>query len=88
MPFGAPGDCREHDLWSRHGEVGAVVLADAEGVDAEFVGEDRLLDHVADDLRMRQKAAVGVGGDVAERIQPEFEILLACLSLSRALAPG
>ena len=52
-----------------------VVLADAEGVDAERVGEDALLDHVADDLRLRQQAAVRPEGDVAECIEAELKFL-------------
>ena len=72
---GAPGDGREHDLGRGDGEVGAVVLADAEEVDAQLVGQHGLVDDVADDLRLRQRAPVGVAGDVAERIEAEFERL-------------
>ena len=36
---------------ARDREVGAVVLADAEEVDADLVGEHGLVDDVADDLR-------------------------------------
>ena len=38
---GAPGDRREHDFRRRHREIGPVVLADTEGVDAERVGVAR-----------------------------------------------
>ena len=74
MRLRAPGDRREHDFRRRHGEIGAVMLADAEEVDAELVGEHGLLDHVADDLRLRQRLAVGADGDVAEGVEAEFEI--------------
>ena len=50
------------------------MLADAEEVDAQLVGEHRLLDDVADHLRMRQQVAVGPRGDVAERIQPKLNM--------------
>ena len=41
-PLGAPGDGGQHDLGRGDGEVVAVVLADAEEVEAEAVGEHRL----------------------------------------------
>ncbi len=68
------GDRGEHDFGRRDGEVGAVVLADADEIDAELVGEHGLADHVADDLRMGQQPAIGAGRDVAERVQPELEL--------------
>ena len=52
-----------------------MVLSNSEKVDADRIGEDRLVDDVADHLRMRQEAAVGTGGDVAEGIQPKLEML-------------
>lgn len=67
------------------GEVGAVVLADAEEIDAQLVGEHRFADHVPDDLRMRQGAAAGPGGDVAERVESEFERLCHWLPRRRLL---
>ena len=75
MRWRAPGDRREHDFRGRHREIGPVVLADTEGVDAERVGEDALLDHVADDFRLRQQAAVRPEGDVAECIEAELKLL-------------
>ena len=48
------------------------MLADAERVDAELVGQHRLLDHLADDLGVAVEAAVGAGGDVAKCIETEF----------------
>ena len=50
-----------------------MVFTDPEEVDADLVGENALLDEVPDRLRVRQRAAVGVVGDVAERIEPEDE---------------
>ena len=50
--LGSAGDRREHDLGRGDGKVAAMVLADAEGVDADLVGEDRFLDDVAQHLRL------------------------------------
>ena len=50
------------DLGGADGEVGAVVLADAEEVDADLVGQHGLGDDVAEDVRVRQRAAVGSRG--------------------------
>jgi hypothetical protein len=52
-----------------------MVLANAETIHANFVGANRLLDHIADDLSMRQQFAVGPHCDVAKCIQSEFKIL-------------
>ena len=41
----------EHHLGRGDGEIGPVMLADADEVDAEFVGQHRFVDEVADDLR-------------------------------------
>ena len=51
-------DRRQHDLRRRDREVGAMVLADAEGVEADLVGEHGLVDDVAEHLRVRQQRAV------------------------------
>ena len=56
MRFVRAGDRGQHHLRRRDGEIGAVMLADADEVDADLVGEHCLLDDVADDLRMRQEA--------------------------------
>ena len=58
-PARASCNRRQHDLGRRHGEVGAVVLPNAEKVDADRIGEDRLVDDVADHLRMRPSAGKG-----------------------------
>ena len=51
------------------------MLTEAEGIDTDVIGEDRFLDHIADDARMGKRLAIGAGGDVAERVQSEFESL-------------
>ena len=85
--LGTPGDGRKHDFGRRHGEVGAMVLADAEGIDAQLVGQHRLLDHVADHLRLRQELAVGCGGNIAERVEPKFELLCHVFCSCRPFTP-
>ena len=37
------------------------------------IGKHGLVDDVADDLRVRQRLAVGAGGDVAEGVQPKLD---------------
>ena len=69
------GDRRQHDFGRGYGEVRPVMLAKPDEVDADLVGEHRLLDHVADDLGVRQRLAVGSRRDVAESIESEFENL-------------
>ena len=48
MRVGLAGDGGEHDLGRRDREVVAVVLADAEEVEAELIGEHGLGDDVAE----------------------------------------
>lgn len=70
--LGLRGDSRQHDLRRGDRVVVTVVLTDTERVDADPVREDRLLDDVPDDLRVRDGLAVVADRDVAERVQPEF----------------
>ena len=49
------------------------MLADAEDVQADLVGQHRLLDDVAEDVCLRVKGAVGRARDVAEGVDAEFE---------------
>ena len=51
------------------------MLADAESIDADGIGQHAFFDYVANDLGVRFEAAVGAGGDVAERVQAEFDVL-------------
>ena len=58
------GNCREGDCRRGHEEVGAVVLADREHVEAELVGELRLLEEVMHSLLGRHaRGEVGEGGE-------------------------
>ena len=69
----ALGHCREGDRRRRDGEVRAVVLADAEDVEPDLVGERRLLDQVAQALRGRHRPARDrVGGELREGVEAEF----------------
>ena len=73
----AAGNGGEHDLGRRYREVGAMVLADADAdeVDAAGIGENGLIDDVADDLSLAERRAVIARGHVAERVQTEFKVL-------------
>ena len=51
----APGDGGEHHVGRGDREVGPMMLADAEGIDAGLVGQHAFLDHVADDLGVRAR---------------------------------
>jgi len=68
---GARRDRRQHRLGRGDGEIGAVMLADAEHIDARLIRQHRLLDRVADRLG-RVDGNAGRLGHVAERIEPEF----------------
>ena len=73
-PLRARGGRGEHDGRRRDGEVGPVVLADAEDVEADLVGELDLLDQVAQALlratlapaRVRER----VDADLHDRVLP------------------
>ena len=51
------------------------MLADPEEIDVQAVGQHRLVDHIADDLRVRKPASIGTNRHVAEGVQPEFQLL-------------
>ncbi len=70
-PAGAAGDGGEQDLGRGDREIGAVVFAQADEIDAEFVGVDGLFHHLAQGDVHRLKPAVGAVGDVAEGIEAE-----------------
>ena len=48
-PLGPPGDGGQHDLGCRDGEIGAVMFAQADEINADFVGEGGLVQHLAQD---------------------------------------
>ena len=66
-PLGPGGDRGQHDRRRGDEEVGAVVLADGEHVEAELVGQLGLLEQVAHPL-LRADA----GGEVGEGGESEF----------------
>lgn len=70
--LGARRDRGQHGFGRGDREVAAVMLAKANEVEAELVGQNRLVDDVADHLRMRKHGTGGVLGDVAKGIQSEF----------------
>ena len=71
---------REHDGRRRDGEVGAVVLADAEDVEADLVGELDLLDQVAQPLAGADRAARSPGrAELGEGVDAELHQLLSSI---------
>ncbi len=56
------------------GEVSAMVLTDADEVDADLVGQHCLLDEIADHHGLRLRNAARVRGHVAEGIQTQFQL--------------
>ena len=73
----------EHDGRRRDGEVGPVVLADAEDVEPDLIGELDLLDQVAQALRgADHPPGSRVGRQLGERVDPELH-----LSCSDSAAP-
>jgi hypothetical protein len=69
-------DRAEHDVGRRHREVTGVMLADAEEVSADLLGQDSLLDDVPDRLGMRERPVGLVMRDVAEGVEPKDEWLV------------
>ena len=62
----------EHDGRRRDGEVGPVVLADAEHIEADLVGELDLLDQIADALLRADDGAGRVRRALSEGVDAEF----------------
>jgi hypothetical protein len=69
----ARGDRAEHHVGRRHREVLGVVLADAEEVDADLVGEHALLDDIPNRLGMRVRPIVLVVRPIAKRVESKHE---------------
>ena len=69
----ARGSGREHDLGARDRELGTVVLPHPEERQADLVGQHRLIDDVADRLRIAEGPALRVLRDVAEGVQAEVD---------------
>ena len=51
------------------------MLADTDEIHANRVGEDSLVDEIADDLSRMQRFSVRPLGDVAESVEAEFDRL-------------
>ena len=64
--LGSRRDRRQHGLGGRDRKVGPVVLAEPDEIDAELIGQHRLVDDIADHLGVRKRRAGGILGDVAE----------------------
>ena len=68
----ARGRGGEHDGRRGDGEVGPVVLADAEDVEPDLVGELDLLDQVAEALLRAEDGARRVGRALSEGVDAEL----------------
>jgi hypothetical protein len=66
-------DRGQNDLGRRDGEVLAVVLADANEIEPDALGEHGFLDDVANHLRLRQRRALRAACDIAKRVEAELE---------------
>ena len=73
--LGPRGDCGEEDLRRRYGKIRPMMLAESDTMNVDLIGKHRLVDYVADDLRMAQQLAVGPGLNVTECIETELNFL-------------
>jgi hypothetical protein len=71
-PFGKSGDRSEQHFWRADGEVGPVVLAHAEEVDADLVSQLAFGEYVPQDPPLGKQTALGVDSDIAEGIEAQF----------------
>ena len=81
-PLGPPGDRREHHVRGRIHHVVAIVLADVERVDPDLLGEDTLLDRVANHLIAGDRLTIESSRDRHERVKTEFVFAFFHLSQS------
>src|ERR1700753_3129318 len=51
------------------------MLAEPEEIDADLIGEHAFLDEIADNLRRGERLAVRPVGDIAERVEAEFDCM-------------
>ena len=72
--FGSPRDRSQDHVRRGVHHVAAVVLGDVERVDPDSVGENRLLDRVADDDVAAEFLTGLVHGDGNERVQSELDL--------------
>ena len=71
--LGALGGGRQHDRGRRDDEVGPVVLADAEDVEADLVGQLDLLEQVGQPPLLGDRlAGLRIGRAVGERVEAEL----------------
>src|SRR6266853_647476 len=73
--FGSAGDRGQHHVTCRVHEIGPVVLADVERVDPDGIGEDALLNGVADDDGAVERLTGLIDAHEGGRIQSELNLL-------------
>ena len=86
MRLGPSGDGGQNDLGGRDGEVVPMVLPDSDEVDAQLVGQHRLIDDVADHLGVGDRFSVGTFSDITEGVEtsssggpvPGFHLVSSC----------
>ena len=85
---GPAGDGREDDFGRGDGEVFPVVFSDAEEIEPDLIGERALLDDVTQRFGLRQLFSIVIDGDIAKRVETQFNRLrhLGALSLEVRLA--
>ena len=81
-PLGPRCDRGEHRLGRRNREIVAVMFAEPDEIQAHLIGEHAFLDHVADHLGLGQERSALVDGNVAERVEAEFDAVAHLLVLS------
>lgn len=64
-----PAMAGQHDLGRRDREIGAVMFAEADEINADVVGQRGLVQHLAQDDVHGLRLAIGAKGDVAESVE-------------------
>ena len=69
---GSRRDGGQRDLGRGDREVVPVVFTKPEEIDPDLISEDRLLDHVANDLILWLQRPGGIEGHISEGVEGEF----------------
>ena len=77
----------ENNVGAFTGEIAAVMLAGAEEVEADLVGQDALFHDVANRVRLRLKCPVSPDRDIAEGIDTQFHRHWPIVSTPNAQLP-
>src|ERR1700733_8282799 len=69
----SPRDRGQYDLRRRYREIGAVMLAKPDEIDADVVGQHRFVDHIANNLRVGLGLSILIVRTVAECVEVEYQ---------------